>query len=168
MRRAIVPLLLLALLLPLAACETDEPTAEERAELEPLVRELLVRLAQAYRDMSTEPLEGFAAPRMMEDVRLQIQNLRAGGDRLVPELVEVEIARLSVIRRANAYVATVETWDTRRLDAYTGEELGRNPSSVLHSNIQLKRVEGRWLALYREVAETATGPRFIVPTPSPS
>ncbi len=159
-----LPVVLLLLLLPLAACETDQPTPEERATLEPLVTDFLQKLAQSYREMDTAPLDGIAAPRMIDRVRHDIELLKSGGDRLDPVMKSVEITRLLVIRHANAYVNATETWDTKRFDAFSGELIGHNPDSVLHSHIQIKLMDGKWMVLYREVEETATGPRFVVPT----
>ncbi len=150
-----------------ASCEREVPTAEERAVLEPLVRTFLVQLAAAYGSMDPSPLEGIGAPRLVERVRHDIDLLKANGDRLEPVLVEVRIDTMRVLRHANAYVTCTEVWDTRRFDAFTGELVGHDAHSVLHSSIQLKKIEGRWLVLYREVEETRTGPRLALPTRAP-
>ena len=151
----------------LAACETDVPTPREREEIVPLVRTFLVQLARAYGDLDAGALAGVGAPRLLEQAGKDIELLRAGGVRLQPQLVSVEITDLKVLRRANAYVACTEVWDTTRFDSYSGELVGRDSASTLHSHIQLKRVEGAWMVLYREVEETATGPRLVVPTAAP-
>jgi hypothetical protein len=153
-----------ALALSLSACETDVPTPREREEIAPLVRNFLVGLARAYSELDAAPLAGLGAPRLLEQAGKDIEMLRAGGVRLRPQLVSLEITDLKVLRRANAYVTCTEVWDTTRLDSYTGELVGRDSASTLHSHIQLKRVEGAWMVLYREVEETATGPRLVVPT----
>ncbi|NWG00816.1 MAG: hypothetical protein HXY19_07710 [Thermoanaerobaculaceae bacterium] len=160
--------LVLVLALAAAACETDTPTAEERAVLEPLVRTFLIQLAAAYAEMDPKPLEGIGAPRLLERARHDIDLLKAGGDRLEPVLVEVTITSMKVLRHANAYLTCTEVWDTRRFDAFTGELIGQDVHSVLHSSIQLKKLEGRWLVLYREVEETRTGPRLALPTRPPA
>ena len=157
-----------AFTLALAACETDVPTPREREELVPLVRTFLVQLARAYAELDAGALAGIGAALPLAQAGKDIEMLRAGGVRLQPRLVSVEITDLKVLRRANAYVACTEVWDTIRLDAYTGELVGRDSASTLHSHIQLKRVEGAWMVLYREVEETATGPRLVVPTATPS
>ena len=56
---------------------------------------------------------------------------------------------------------------TRGFDSSSGVRGGRECAATLHSHIQLKRVEGAWMVLYREVEETATGPRLVVPTAAP-
>lgn len=146
------------------ACDSDQPTEAEREEVSRVVQTFVERLAEAYGGMNPAPLEGFATPRFMEKARHDIDLLRAGGDRLEPRLKSLEITRLKVLRHANAYVAATETWDTRRFDAYSGELVGHDPDSVLHTHIQLQLIDRQWLVLYREVEETATGPRFVVPT----
>lgn len=168
MRRAALAALCGALALPLAACETDVPTPAERAAITPLVRTYLERLARSYAELDASHLEGVGAPRLLADAKRDIELLRAGGVRLEPRLVSLEVTDLKVLRRANAYVACTELWDTRRFDAYTGEMVGRDSASTLHSHVQLKKVEGAWMVLYREVEETATGPRLVVPTPARS
>ncbi len=147
------------------ACETGEPNEAERQEISRVVRAFVERLAEAYGGMDPAPLEGLATPRFMERARHDIDLLRAGGDRLEPRLKSLEITSLKVLRHTNAYVAARETWDTRRFDAYSGELVGHDPESVLHTHIQLQHIDRQWLVLYREVEETATGPRFVVRTP---
>ncbi len=154
--------------LAVLACESGEPTQAEREEVSRVVRAFVERLAEAYSGMDPAPLEGLVTPRFMERARHDIDLLRAGGDRLEPRLKNLEILSLKVLRRTNAYVAAREIWDTKRFDAFTGELVGHDPDSVLHSHIQLQRVDRRWVVLYREVEETATGPRFVVKTPGPS
>lgn len=166
MRRAVLPAVVV-LALAAQGCETDVPTAAERGVIEPLVRTFLLRLAEAYEDLDPAGLEGLGAPRLLLEAERDIEMLRAGGIRLQPRLVSVEITDLKVVRHANAYVACTEVWDTTRIDSFTGEVVGRDSSSVLHSHIQLKLAQGAWLVLYREVEETATGPRLVVPTAPP-
>ena len=157
-----------AVALSLAACETDVATPRERDEIVPLVQTFLGQLARAYADLDARALEGTGAPRLLEQAGKDIELLRAGGVRLQPQLVSAEITDLKVLRRTNAYVACTEVWDTMRFDSLTGEMVGRDRSSTLHSHIQLKKVDGAWMVLYREVEETATGPRLVVPTAEPS
>jgi hypothetical protein len=165
--RSFLSALLVGLVLLPLGCERERPSAAEREAIEPLVRSFLVELASAYGALDPGALAGIGAPRLIERARRDIELLRAGGVRLEPKLLSVEITSLKVLRHANAYVACTELWDTRRFDAATGELVGHDPHTVLHSQIQLKRIEGKWLVLYREVTETATGPRLVVPTPTP-
>ncbi len=164
---ALARALVAAAVAALAGCETDAPTAAERAAVEPVVRAFVEALARAYAELDAGGLAGLGAPRLLEDARRDIELLRAGGVRLAPRLVSLEISDLKVLRHANAYAACTEVWDTTRFDAFTGEQVGRDPASTLHSHIQLKLVSGAWLVLYREVEETATGPRLVVPAPEP-
>ncbi len=151
--------------LAVAACETGEPSEVEREEISRQVRVFVERLAEAYSGMDPAPLEGVATPRFIKQARHDIDLLRAGGDRLEPRLKNLEVLSLKVLRHTNAYVAARESWDTKRFDAFTGELVGHDPNSVLHTHIQLQRTDRQWLVLYREVEETATGPRFVVKTP---
>ncbi len=167
MRRPVFLLAVVLASLAVLACESGEPTAAEREEIAQVVRAFVERLAEAYGGMDPAPLAGLATPRLMEQARHDIDLLRAGGDRLEPHLKNLEILSLKVLRHTNAYVAAREVWDTKRFAAFTGELVGHDPESVLHSHIQLQRVDRQWLVLYREVEETATGPRFVVKTPGP-
>jgi hypothetical protein len=149
------------------ACETDTPTVAERQAITAMIRPFLTQLAAAYAQSDPRTLEGVAAPRMLDDVRRGIETMQAGGRRLDPVLVSFEITDLKVLRHANAVVNCTEVWDTRSFDAFTGVLLGRDAHSVLHSHIQLKLVRHTWMVLYREVDETAKGPRLVLPTPTP-
>jgi hypothetical protein len=157
----------LACLMVFAACETDTPTEKERTEVTQVVHTFLVKLAEAYGNTDITPLEGIAAPRFMARARHDIDLLKAGGDRLEPSLLSLDITDMKIIRHANAYVAATEVWDTKRFDAVTGQLVGHDAHSVLHSHIQLKLIDHKWMVLVRDVDETATGPRLIVPTPTP-
>ncbi|MCS7183557.1 MAG: hypothetical protein NZ869_10675 [Thermoanaerobaculum sp.] len=152
-------------LLSFWGCERDTPTAEEREAVTSLARAFLLALARSYSEMDPKYLEGIAAPRFINETYDAILTLRANGDRLEPVLVQLEITDIKVLRHANAYVFCTETWDTRRLDVASGVLKGHDPNSVLHSVIQMKKLKGGWVVLYREVEETATGPRFLVRTP---
>lgn len=168
MRRPVRVLPLVLAVLASLACESDQPTEAEREEIARVVRTFVENLAEAYGKMDPTPLQGVATPRLMEKARHDIDLLRAGGDRLEPRLKNLEITQLKVLRRTNAYVAATETWDTKRFDAWSGELVGHDPDSVLHTHIQLQLIDRRWLVLYREVEETATGPRLVVSTPPAS
>lgn len=163
MRRRLLLFTIFAALL-LAGCESGQPSEAEREEISLLVKDFLQRLADAYGRMDAAPLEGVAAPRLIEKARWDIDVLRGGGDRLEPRLKSVEILSMKVLRHANGYVAAREVWDIRRFDSFTGELRGHDPESVLHTHIQLQRMKRRWVVLYRDVEETATGPRLVVPT----
>jgi hypothetical protein len=164
--RALAAMLGLALLS--GACERDTPTPQEREAITHLTRAFLLALAQSYSAMDTKPLEGLAVPRFINETWDAILTLRANDDRLDPVLVNLTITDMKVLRHANAYVFCTETWDTKRLTVDGTLLKGHDPNSVLHSVIQMKKLEGQWVVLYREVEETATGPRFIVRTPPPT
>lgn len=166
-RPVVVAGLAVVLALGLTGCETDTPTADERAAIEPLVRTFLLQLAAAYSEGTPKPLTEVSAPRFMDDVQRQMDLVRAGGRRLEPVLVSVEILDLKVLRRANAIISAREVWDTRSFDLVSGELIGHDPGTVLHSHITMKRIDRQWRVTFREVEETATGPRLVLPSPVP-
>lgn len=160
-------LLLCTLAVTLVSCERDTPTEKERTTLTSLTRTFLLALARSYSTMDPKPLEGLAAPRFINETWNAISTLKANDDRLQPDLIDLQITDIKVLRHANAYVFCTEVWDTKRFSVDGSVLKGHDPNSVLHSVIQLKKVERQWLVLYREVEETALGPRFLVRTPTP-
>ncbi len=158
---------LLAALLPvLAGCERTEPTPEERQAVEEAVRGYLDRLARAYSSLDASELEGFATPNEIQAVNAQLRTLASSGDRVHAALLQVDLAQLLVFRLVNASVETLEVWDVRRYDVYTGREKGHNDASVQRALLQLRRVEGRWLVSARMVKPQETP--VAVPRPGAS
>jgi hypothetical protein len=82
-------------------------------------------------------------------------------------LLSAEILDLKVLRRSNAIVSVREVWDTRSYDAFSGELVGHDPASLLHSHITMKRMDGQWRVTLRRVEETTGGPRLTMPSPVP-
>jgi len=150
----------------LAGCENTTPTPEEREEIGTVVTEYLHRLADTYTNMDTGLLEGVAAPGERAAVYKLLEKLAQSGDRLEATLLRVEIEKIDVFRVVNATVKTLEVWEVRRLDAYTGEEKGKNPGSVQHALVQLRKIDGKWMVTSRRVLETQGGSLWEVPTPA--
>ncbi len=160
---AAVSLVLLAAL----GCENTTPTPREKEEITQVVTEYLHRLADCYTNMDTGRLEGVAAPGERAEVARLLEKLAQSGDRLEATLLRVELERIDVFRVVNATVRTLEVWEVRRLDAYTGEEKGSNPGSVQHALIQLRKIDGKWMVTSRRVQETQGGSPWKVATPTP-
>ena len=155
-------------LVTVTACENTTPTPQEREEITKVVTEYLHRLADCYTNMDTSRLEGVAAKGERAAVYKLLEKLAQSGDRLEATLLKVEIEKIDVFRVVNATVKTLEVWEVRRLDAYTGEEKGKNPGSVQHALIQLRKIDGRWMVTSRRVLETQGASPWKVATPVPA
>ncbi|MCG6964242.1 MAG: hypothetical protein LJE95_13360 [Acidobacteria bacterium] len=164
--RVLLGLSCLALLLGLAACEDTTPTPEERQEVTKAVNVYLQHLADAYTNMDATRLKGVASPNEILSVQGVLQKLAASGDRVEATLLHSEVEKMDVFRVVNATVKLLEVWDVRRLDAYTGKEKGRNPGTVQHSVIQLRKIDGKWIVTGRRVLETQGGSQWKVHTPT--
>jgi hypothetical protein len=139
------------------ACERSTPTATEREAIETVVVAYLNDLARAYSDVDANQLSEHATRREMVEVNDRIGQLVAIGERVQATLLQVDITDVQVFRSVNATVSTVEVWDVGRFDAYDGREKGRNPGTVQHGLIQLRKVEGEWKVIGRRVQETQKG-----------
>ena len=159
---------LVAMVAGLAACGGPAGNADDpqRGEVEHAVDVYLEALAQAYSTFDVTPLEGVASPNEIEAVKLMLQRLSMGGDRLEARLLGYEYEGLEVFREVNATVRLVEIWDITRFDAFSGREKGHNPNSWQKTLLQLRRVDGTWIVIGRSILEQATPqstPTVVVP-----
>ncbi len=155
------------LLLGLWACEDTAPKPAERQEITKAVNVYLQHLADAYTNMDASRLKGVASKSEMLSVQGVLRKLAASGDRVEATLLRAEVEKMDVFRVINASVKLLEVWDVRRLDAYTGREKGRNPGTVQHSIIQLRKIDNAWIVTGRRVLETQGGSHWSVGTPTP-
>ena len=153
-------------LLPVA-CEDTTPSPEVRKEVVSAVTTYLNRLAEAYSNMDATLLQGYASPSELGDTQALLHTLRASGDRVEATLLRVDVLDVQVFRVVNATVTLLEVWDVRRLDYYTGKEKGRNPNTIQHSIIQLRKIDGKWIVTARRVQETNRPGGWRVTTPTP-
>lgn len=152
-RRSRAPLLLLAALVPVLACG---PTAEEEAarvkpQLQRLLEEYLPALAAAYTTGDTGGLAGLAAPKEVAAVEHRIVQLAQEGRRLRPRLQTFTIEEVTVWNRVNAFATTFEVWDLEVLAAGSETVLSEASGRRDRVTYQLKREDGRWQVLYREI-----------------
>lgn len=159
MRRTAIPrpvalsltLIAVALLL-VAACQDDEAQVEEeRAAIESMLRTYLPKLARAYATLDAEVLRPQAVNREVAGVQTRIDDLGRQGRQVRPELRSVTVEELDIERGLNAYVTTHEVWDLQVFalgtDARLSEELGQ----VNRVRYQLRKEDGRWQVLFREI-----------------
>ncbi len=167
---ALMAMALLAAVCVMTACEDTTPSEEQRQEIERVIRGYLHALAESYSEVSIEPLDGWAADIEKSEVQRLLRKLiQTTGDRAEATLLQVEIEDVEMFRVVNASAKLTEVWDLRRVDASDGREIGRNPHSVQHSIINLRRIDGQWLVVGRIVEETAGGSRWrVTPEVPPS
>ena len=145
------------LVLAVTGCGPTEPSPEERAELESVVRGYLDALARSYSTLDLSHLDGHASPVEVRNVRNLLQQLANTGDRLEATLVGFEVTGLDIFRDVNASVALVEVWDLVRFDALTGREKGRRASSLQTTLIQLRKIDGQWMVIGRHIVDRDEG-----------
>jgi hypothetical protein len=154
----------------MGGCDDTTPSEEQREEIERVVRGYLNALSEAYAEVSIEPLDGWAADIERSEVQRLLRKLvQTTGDRAEATLLQIDIEKIEMFRAVNASVTLTEVWDLRRIDVSDGREIGRNPHSVQHSIINLRRIDGEWLVVGRIVQETAGGSRWrVTPQVTPS
>jgi hypothetical protein len=165
-RRWLRPLACAMILVAALGCENLEPTDAEREDIETALTGYLHALADAYSKRDVSLLDGHATGAEKAAVQELLNTLAGGGDRLEATLLRFEIESLQVFRDVNATVRLMEVWDVARIDARSGFEKGRNPSSVQNSLIQMRLVDGQWLVTARQVLGTETGTKWEVTTPT--
>lgn len=131
----------------------DNPEVD-RGEIELMLRDYLPKLGSAYADRDPAILEDQAVPKEIARIRLRIEELSEQGRVYEPEFKEVTVEDISVWNYSNAFVTSLEVWDVRSFTVgahvLVQESLGQR-SRVKY---QLKRKDGSWVILYRELAET--------------
>lgn len=145
---------LLPLLVAIACGSPGGDAAAERQAIQELLEVYLPRLAQSYATGDLEPLREFAAEREVATVEKRLLEVAAQGRTLEPELRSVVVEEVEIWRHSNAYATTLEEWDLR---LYAGESRTLLSEVLAQRNrvkYQLKRDEGRWRVLYRQIEKT--------------
>ncbi len=149
----LVALLLAAL--PWGGCgEPGSDPQVDRQEIETVLRDYLPLLGQAYakRDMSI--LERFAVPKEMARISLRTEELAETGRVYEPEFKEVTVEDVSTWNYSNAFVTTLEVWDVRSFTLGTHLLVNESLGQRNRVKYQMKRKEGSWVILYRELDQT--------------
>ncbi len=145
------------LLLATSGAGCGEPGSDpvvNRQEIEEVLRQYLPKLGQAYAQRDTSILADFAVPKEMARIDLRTEELADAGRVYEPEFKQVTVEDVSVWNYSNAFVTTLEVWDVR---SYTlGTHLLINESIGQRNRVkyQMKRKEGSWVILYRELDQT--------------
>ncbi len=156
-RRLKSQMLLLALLVAAFLGGCGEPGSDpqvDREEIESVLREYLPKLGQAYAQRDTSILEGFAVPKEMARISLRTEELAETGRVYEPEFKEVTVEDISTWNYSNAFVTTLEVWDVRSFTLGTHLQVNESLGQRNRVKYQMKRKEGSWVILYRELDQT--------------
>jgi hypothetical protein len=156
MTRVAILAALVAVLMPLAACEDTSPDPEEREEVLTAVRGYLDALASAYSELDETRLEEWASPNEIAAIRKLIHGLIQTRDRVDSTMRGFEVEHMEIFRQINATVRLIEVWDVVRYDATTGVQKGRTPDSIQYTLLQLRKVDDRWIVVGRSVLQRET------------
>ena len=141
--------------MPVAGC--SEPGSDpqmNRQEIETVLREYLPKLGRAYAERDTSILAGFAVPKEMARIDLCTEELAETGRVYEPEFKEVTVEDISVWNYSNAFVTTLEVWDVRSYTLGTHLLVHESVGQRNRVKYQMKRKEGSWVILYRELDQT--------------
>ncbi len=151
--RLLIALLLVSL--PVVGCGgPDGDPQVNREEIESVLRDYLPKLGQAYAKRDTSILEGLAVPKEMARISLRTEELKETGRVYEPEFKEVTVEDVSVWNYSNAFVTTLEVWDVRSFTLGTHIQVNESLGQRNRVKYQMKRKEGSWVILYRELDQT--------------
>lgn len=126
----------------------------DRSEIEQMLRGYLPKLGQAYATRDPSLLESGAVPKEIARIRLRIDELTEEGQVYEPEFLEVTVEDVSVWNYSNAFVTTLEVWNVRSFTLGNHVLLQESLGQRSRVKYQLKRKEGTWVILFRELAQT--------------
>ena len=153
--RTLLLVLVLAAWLGAAGCgEPGSDPQVDRQEIESVLREYLPKLGQAYAQRDSSILEGYAVPKEMARISLRTDELAETGRVYEPEFKEVTVEDISTWNYSNAFVTTLEVWDVRSFTLGTHLLVNESLGQRNRVKYQMKRKEGSWVVLYRELDQT--------------
>ncbi len=150
----LVSVLLAASALLMGCSEPGSDPQVDRQEIEGVLREYLPLLGQAYAQRDTSILENYAVPKEMARISLRTEELAETGRVYEPEFREVTVEDISVWNYSNAFVTTLEVWDVRSFTLGTHLPVNESLGQRNRVKYQMKRKEGSWVILYRELDQT--------------
>lgn len=117
-----------------------------------MLRQYLPRLGEAYARQDPTLLEDFAVPKEIARIQLRIDELDQRGEVYEPEFREVTVEDVSVWNYANAFITTFEVWDVRSFTVGSHMLIQEVVGQRSRVKYQLKRKDGSWVILYRELS----------------
>lgn len=137
----VYPLLLFFLISGCKASVTDP----EISLIETTIRRYNRALADAYRDMSVDPLQGIASEREMGKVNMILMGFRAKNQYMETELKGIEFERIERKGTDSADVETEESWRFRHLDKKTGQEVKPWVQEEYKLLYHMAKKDGSWI-----------------------
>jgi len=142
-------------LLLLAAAMACGPSAQEREARKQEIRQdleaYLARLAEAYASGDAEMLGGLAVKKEVASVAKLIGDLANQGLAYRPRLKQLTLEGVTVWREVNATATTLEVWDIDKVVLGSERVLSQVRDQPHRVRYLLKRREGSWQVLYRQV-----------------
>lgn len=139
----------------LLGCESvlgGDPEADKIA-VEAAIRAYLPALADAYATGNIVPLKAMAVKKEILRIRARADELAYRGRIYEPTFKDLTIEKFKTWQHNNAIVTTWEVWDVRSYATGSRTLLGEVLDQRNHVKYQLKRKDGSWVILYRELAE---------------
>ncbi|MEM7052355.1 MAG: IMS domain-containing protein [Acidobacteriota bacterium] len=153
--RCLTAMAMTLLVILLAGCADEAQRNEDvRPEVETLINAYLPALGQFYETGDTSLVEGLAAEKEVFTVEQRIRKLAEAGRRVRATPKQVSIERIDVYQYSNAYVTTFELWDLEVIAIGSERQISQVIDQPNQVRYQLKRSDGRWKILFRELVKT--------------
>lgn len=113
--------------------------------LETSIRRYNRALADAYKEMSVDPLQGIASEREIGKVNMIIMGFRAKNQYMESGLKWIEFKEIKRNKEDSADVETKEAWRFRYIDKKTGQEVKPWAEAEYKLIYHMRKNEGKWL-----------------------
>lgn len=137
----------------LSACGGGEPAGspDDEQAIRETLSSYVVALGEAYRGRDSSVLEEVAVPKEVAAIGRLIDEQAARGQYLDPVLQEMTVENLRPWNVSNAFVTTLEVWDVGLRAIGSDALIRESKAQSQRVKYQLKRLDGRWKVLFREV-----------------
>lgn len=136
--------LFLFLILTLTACNVKTGDTETYL-FETAIRRYNRALADAYRELTIDPLQEIASEREMGKIDMIIKGFRAKNQYMESELKGIEFKKIEKKGANAAEVATKEIWRYRHLDKKAGEEAKPWVETEYELLYYMIKSDGNWI-----------------------
>lgn len=145
-KSSLSPFFLLCLILLLfSGCSSPLKNDPEASLIETTIRRYNRALADAYREMSVDPLQGIASEREIGKVNMIIMGFRAKNQYMESGLKGIEFKEIKRNKENSADVETKEAWRFRYMDKKTGQEVKPWAETEYKLIYHMRKNEGKWL-----------------------
>lgn len=145
-KSSLSPFFLLCLILLLfSGCNSPLKNDPEASLIETAIRRYNRALADAYREMSVDPLQGIASEREIGKVNMIIMGFRAKNQYMESGLKGIEFKEIKRNKEDSADVETKEVWRFRYMDKKTGQEVKPWAEAEYKLIYHMRKNEGKWM-----------------------